>query len=233
MNLMTRILASVAAIALIGLKPVSAEQVLLTFEGLKNGEPVNTYYNGGFGGLGTGPGPNYGITFSGPVVDGQNDAIAYIPRSGLLVNQPSPTVLLLASELSTIPGGTPISAYMNVSPGFTGSLGLYYAAIDTDASVQIFSGSDGTGTLLASMTLPFASQTTGIFNTSEIDVSFSGVAHSAVFSGGNQQVAFADIRLTIPEPASPVLLVIGGGCAIVYRRFRRDGRRNATLDYTS
>ncbi len=227
MNRTIRMLAFAAAIVLVGLKPVVAEQVLLTFEGLKNGEAVNNYYAGGNGSLGTGPGPNYGITFTGPVVDGQNDAIAYIPKTAFPNDPSPPTVLLLASELSVIPAGQPISAYMNVSPGFSGSLGWYYAAIDSNATVQIYSGMNGSGTLLASKTLPFTSQTIGIFDPNEIDVSFSGVAHSAVFSGGNQQVAFDDIRLTIPEPASPVLLVIGGGCALVYRRFRRDDRRNA------
>lgn len=226
-NRIAWMIATVALMLTIGTKPVAAEQVVLTFEGLKSGEAVNNYYAGGKGSQGTGPGPNYGITFTGPVVDGQNDAIAYIPAKPFPNDPSPPTVLLLASEFSTIPPGQPISAYMNVSPGFSGFLGLYYAAVDTDASVQIYSGINGTGTLLASMKLPFTSTTTGIFDPNEIDVSFSGVARSAVFSGGNQQAAFDDIRLTTPEPASPVLLLIGGGCALIYRRFHREGRRNA------
>lgn len=37
--------------------------ITLTFEGLQDNEQVLNYYNGGFGGNGSGPGPNYGITF--------------------------------------------------------------------------------------------------------------------------------------------------------------------------
>ena len=36
----------------------------LTFEGLKNYEEVENYYNGGKGSKGSGPGTNYGVTFS-------------------------------------------------------------------------------------------------------------------------------------------------------------------------
>ena len=38
--------------------------IVLTFEGLKNSEPVNNFYNGGFGGDGSGPGPNFGVSWS-------------------------------------------------------------------------------------------------------------------------------------------------------------------------
>src|SRR6185369_933934 len=54
------LLAAVAAIA----RPCAAG-VTLTFDGLQNGEPIGNYFNGGTGGLGSGPGPNWGITFNG------------------------------------------------------------------------------------------------------------------------------------------------------------------------
>src|SRR5216684_8849886 len=61
------------AISLVGLcaAQTCTQVPILTFEGLKDNEPINNYYNGGFGNNGSGPGPNYGITF-GP------DALAII-----------------------------------------------------------------------------------------------------------------------------------------------------------
>jgi hypothetical protein len=37
----------------------------LDFNPLQVGEQVQNYYNGGLGSVGTGPGPSYGITFTG------------------------------------------------------------------------------------------------------------------------------------------------------------------------
>src|SRR4051812_24420823 len=63
-----------------------AAVVVLTFEGLQNLEPIENYYNGGLGGLGSGPGPNYGITFT-------SDSLAIIAASaggsGNFSNNPS------------------------------------------------------------------------------------------------------------------------------------------------
>ena len=42
-----------------------AQVPILTFEGLRDSEPIFNYYDGGYGGNGSGPGPNYGITFEG------------------------------------------------------------------------------------------------------------------------------------------------------------------------
>ena len=59
----------------------------LTFEGLQNNEVISTYYNGGTGSNGSGPGPSWGITFS-------NSALALCPTNepgctGNFGNQPS------------------------------------------------------------------------------------------------------------------------------------------------
>src|SRR5439155_5099046 len=59
---------------------------VLTFEGLKDLEPIQDFYNGGTGGLGSGPGPNYGINFS-------NNSLAIVSHlnggSGNFSNAPS------------------------------------------------------------------------------------------------------------------------------------------------
>ena len=41
-----------------------ASNFVLTFNGLQNREEVLNYYDGGTGSLGSGPGTNYGITFT-------------------------------------------------------------------------------------------------------------------------------------------------------------------------
>jgi hypothetical protein len=56
-------IACVAGIGVVAASHAWAAPVL-TFEGLKNFEQVENYYNGGNGSLGSGPGPDYGITFS-------------------------------------------------------------------------------------------------------------------------------------------------------------------------
>ena len=50
----------------LGASPVYAVPHLasLTFDGFLNDETILTYYMGGFGSLGSGPGPAFGITFT-------------------------------------------------------------------------------------------------------------------------------------------------------------------------
>ena len=41
---------------------------LMTFEGLKEGEQVLNFYNGGHGSMGGGPGPKFGVAFTSTAV---------------------------------------------------------------------------------------------------------------------------------------------------------------------
>jgi hypothetical protein len=180
---------------------------VLTFEGLKDFEAVANYYNGGTGSMGTGPGPSYGITFGA-------FALASIPgqSSGTVTPFPGdpspPTVLLLVDPTSQIGPGNPISTTMNVAGGFTQGLSFYFINIAdatrvTDA--KFFSGPNGTGTLLATDTLPVTPAAFGGPST----VSFSGTALSVVFDGGNNQLALDDISFItpVPEPSTMALVI--------------------------
>ena len=118
---------------------------VLTFEGLRNLEQVDDYYNGGSGSLGSGPGPNYGITFS-------SNALALVRQTPFPGDPSPPTVLLLGN--TGIGAGQPLSMTMDVSGGFSTGLVFYDIAIGRTATVNIYSGLDGTGTLLAQETLP-------------------------------------------------------------------------------
>jgi hypothetical protein len=202
--------------------PGRAGPVTMTFEGLKNFEGVADYYNGGTGSLGTGPGPAYGVTFD-------SNALAYIPgqQTGTITPFPfdpsPPTVLLLANLTGWYPGGYPISTTMNVARGFTQALTFYYVNITSSSpteTVQIFSNVDGTGAVLAKMTLPASSQAVFV---GPDTLSFTGTAYSVVFSGGNDQLAFDNISLlapvsSVPEPGTLALAVITLPFLLLLRR---------------
>jgi hypothetical protein len=208
----------------------AAAGFLLPFEGLQNFELVANYYNNGQGSLGSGPGTNYGISFGA-------NAIAYIPgqQSGMVTpfpGDPSPsTVLLLANPQFSNPG-MPAFFTMDVAGGFTQYLSYYYINIaNSDAMVQIYSGLDGTGTLLAQESLPSLAGTNAIFS-NQVVVPFAGTAYSVVFSGRDDQLALDNIAgsngppSVAPAPASWLLLLLGCGvaCAIFGQRRSNLGR---------
>ena len=207
--------------AIAGLVAVSAAQasvVVLNFAGL-NGDAQEhplTYYDGGSGSLGSGPGPNYGIVFG-------TDALACSGQPGGNCNS------------SAIPGGpganllfflTGPGDMMNVPAGFDTGFSFFYSAINNPGNVDVWSGLDATGSLLATINLPVTPSTpgsNGCYPSGSFcpymaaGASFAGTALSVNFSGTANQIAFADITLgsanaggtTVPEPATLALLGIG------------------------
>jgi len=202
---MKRILCALALFGSLGASiGARAGTITLTFDGLKNSEPINNYYNGGIGGFGSGPGPNYGITFT-------SDSLACI------------SVLVVGGEcnFSNVPApGTNESAFfltgagdtMNVPAGFNTGFSFYYAAGLYPGSVSVYSGLDGTGTLLAMLTLPtngsYCDGKTFYSCWSQIGVSFAGTAKSVIFSGSANYIGFTDITVglaVVPSPPIPGL----------------------------
>ncbi len=194
----------------------SAGTVVLTFEGLQDQEPINNYYNGGLGGFGTGPGPNYGVSFT-------SDSLAIICQYHNCSNTPSGGT---AAFFLTGAGDT-----MNVAAGFTTGFSFYYSAPYYTGSVNVYSGLNGTGTLLA--TLDLGLTPTGCDGSGKsyncwvpIGVNFAGTAESVVFGGVADYIAFDDITLgsnvpggAVPEPGS--LLLLGTGLAGAVGTIRR------------
>ncbi len=115
---------------------------IVTFGRLKNLEFIDQFYDGGTGSLGSGPGPNYGLTFT---ANAQAIVSASKGGSGNFINNP---------------GGYPVmffqtgnSATMTAANGLQQAVWFYYSALQAGA-VTVYAGPNGTGNILASVTLP-------------------------------------------------------------------------------
>lgn len=169
-------------------------QAVLTFEGLNDLEFIGDFYNGGTGGSGSGPGANFGITFS---ANAQAIIDADAGGTGNFGGEPSPSTIMFFL------GGT--GATMNVPAGFTTGFSFFYSAINNPGTIRVFSGPDGTGTELASLNLPVTASNggdpTGLFSPLvPVGVSFSGTAQSVDFGGTIDQIGFDNITLGSDVP---------------------------------
>jgi hypothetical protein len=191
-----------------------AGPVVLNMSGLGDEEAILNYFNGGYGGNGSGPGPSDGIVFS-------SNSLAIISESqggsGNFDNNPSggPIAFFLSGSADT----------MDVAAGFNTGFSFYYSTIET-GSVTVWSGLDGTGTLLATIDLPANTPGAGCpagdpytyCEWDEVGVSFAGTAESVNFGGAANYIGFDDITIgsqtagggpVIPEPSSLFLLGTG------------------------
>jgi hypothetical protein len=180
---------------------VGAHADLLDFNALLVGEEVRGYYNGGLGSLGTGPGPNLGITFT-------ND---FVTLADGVFGPP-----LRAEEL------TAVSGTMDVAAGFSGPFSFYYKNSGLGGVVNLYSGLDGGGSLVGTLLLPTLSGfgATGLVQ----GVPFK----SAVFTGSANTLVFDNITLggglVVPEPTSISLMgAVLAALVIVNRKSQRRG----------
>jgi hypothetical protein len=216
-KLMRRLIGGAFAATLIGwltITPAAAVTVL-SFEGLGDLEPVGGFYHGqqANGGIGSGPGSDFGIIFS-------TNALALIDAdaggSGNFGGEPS-----TSTGLFFLRGA---AATMNVAAGFDTGFSFYYSAVNVAGVIDVWDGLDGTGNLLASLALPLtpnggAPDPTGSFSPLlPIGVAFDGIARSVDFGGTVNQIVFDDITLgsvtpgddtRVPLPGSLILLTGG------------------------
>ena len=179
---MTRTILSYLSILLMGVVTASAGH--LDFNNLQIGEEVLGYYDGGFGSLGTGPGPSLGITFSSDFVTVAQGVFGP-PFQG--------------EEL------TSTSGTMDVVPGFSGPFSFYYTNSGPDGTVNLYSGLDGGGSLVGTIALPRSA----IFAPGGINAL---PFESAIFTGTPGALVFDNVtfgELVLPEPSSMSLLLIG------------------------
>lgn len=166
-------------------------------------EAIGSYYSGGFGSNGTGPGPNYGLTFdSGAYAAGDLAATGYYP----FANEPSPP---------NVAGDLGSAMTIDSSPGIQNGLYLYYDSPLGPADASVYDGPGGTGTLLADV--PLAQSSGGdVFDTwTGVSIPFSGTAYSVVLSGPHGETAWDSITFgspdapQVPEPGTLGLLAMG------------------------
>ena len=179
----------------LGASPVYAvpNGASLTFDGFLNDEAILTYYMGGFGSLGSGPGPAFGITFT----------------PGLVAD---PTRLVFGPSARI----TGTSATMNLDSAFPGRVSFYFTG---NGTVSFFSGQNGSGTQLSSFGLVSMSlPSTGTFGASLLPFQ-SAVFTPAVGSTLRLDSISFGIQV-VPEPSTAMLLLTGLGLVSIFRRIR-------------
>jgi hypothetical protein len=213
---------ALAAVASMAISATAHAQVL-DFEGIASAYPNNSstlvqgFYNGGTSSAGT-TGSNYGIEFSANALaiclNTPSVACSNTSRGGL--GNPS-------SQRGGLFFLTGSETYMNRSAGFINGFSFFYSAANTGGSFSVWSGENGTGSLLASLSLGTTPSTCGSQYSAGFcpfvaaGVNFAGVAKSVTFAGAANQIVFDDVtfgnskpgEVSVPEPASVALLATG------------------------
>lgn len=198
----------------------TANAQVLDFEGIGNTASIGNFYNGGSG-------TNYGIEFFGNAL-GIQSSVNGCRGTGNFAQQPSGCgVLFFLTSNAT---------GMNRAAGFTTGFSLFYSAANNPGSLAVWSGLNGTGSLLASLALPATGNGSALPGCSGTNfcpftaagVAFSGTAQSIVFAGVANQIAFDDVTFgsitpgtVVPEPSTYALMVTGlAGLGFAARRRR-------------
>ena len=232
MKLRMKILA--LALSIVGASTAFADTVVLNFEGIATTYPfdsssifIENFYNGGTSSAGT-TGTNYGITFT------PNALVICLNTPGVACSNTSRGG---QGDPSSQDGGlfflSGTDTFMDDPAGFTTGFSLFYAAPNSGGSLSVFSGPDGTGTLLATLALPTTPSTcssvydAGFCPFVPVGVSFSGTAESIDFAGAANQIVFDDVTFgsatpgnpTVPEPSTFVMMLTAAGAgAGAFRR---------------
>ena len=101
-------------------------------------------------------------------------------------------------------------ATFDTSFGFTGL--SFTAGFSNSGTVSVYSGSNGTGSLVGSASGILGNPFAFAFNT----VALSGAGRSIVISGSSGDLGFDDVTFTtgaVPEPATWAMMIIGFGAA--------------------
>lgn len=167
--------------------------VVLDFEGLQDLERVLDYYDDGLGGNGSGPGEDYGISFS-------PSALALIDAddggSGNIGGEPSePTAMVFLEG----------SAILNMSEGFDTGFSFSYSAPFYTGTVKIYEGENATGALIKTVNLPTTASDggdpTGDYSPFfEVGVPIEGIARSIDFGGTANYIAYDDVTFGSATP---------------------------------
>ena len=202
-----------------------ASPILLNFEGIADSASVADFYNG----VG---GPNYGVSFSSAQALVDSDARG----TGSIANAPSPSTVVFFLDNN--------DSFLNYAAGFTTSVSFFYSSV-VQATVNVYTGLNGGGTLLGSIALidqydQLCNANQGVFcNFTLASLSFAGTARSIDFGDTINQALFDDITLNgdalppdngggnnkVPEPHTLALMGLAlAGMGAVRRRKPAAGR---------
>lgn len=225
----------VGAFAL-GSAAANASVVTLDFEGVNASYPsgfaqILDFYNGGTSSDGT-TGVNYGVSFSDNALaiclNTPGVSCSNTSRGGLAPGSERGGLFFLSGDIT----------YLNYDIGFTTGFSFNYAKPNTlVGEVLVYSGLDGTGDLLGSLTLAQTPSTCGPEYAAGFcpfvagAVAFAGTARSIGFSGVANFVVFDDVTFgsttpggVIPEPATWGMMILGFGLVGFAARRRNSGR---------
>ncbi len=231
MKLSTALLATAAALFTV-VGGANAAVIDLNFEGINATYPSTNYaeilnfYNGGTSNQGT-SGTNYGISFPSNALaiclNTPGNGCSNTSRGGLGDPNSQKGALFFLSGATT---------FLDDPAGFTKGFSFNYVAINEGGSVDVFSGLDGTGTLLATLNLPTTpSECSDVYAASfcpffAAGVTFAGTAQSIGFNGVANQIVFDDVTFGsstpgVPEPTTLAILGAGlVGLGVARRKFR-------------
>jgi hypothetical protein len=205
------LLAVLAAILLLPvLTAAQTTTFTLTFENLQDNEPVANYYDGGLGGMGSGPGPNYGVVFGSGALASISEAAG---GTGNFADSPTGTtsMYLCSGTGCNNSSGSTAAFVMNLPAGFTTGFSFYYASGTSSGSVTVYDGANGTGNVLATLTLqPTGANCNGSQYTfscwQSVGVTFTGTAMSVNFSGADNGIGFDNITIGSQTPNAGVIV---------------------------
>jgi hypothetical protein len=193
-------LAVLSAALLASLPALANTNLVLDFEGVDSFASVADFYAG--------------VSFSDAALGLKNDELGTY-----FSNAPTPGTVMFATDSSAV---------MSVDKGFIDQLSFYYSAASSALDVvTIYSGLNGTGSELGSISLSKNAQLGGcsdsaFCNWQRISLTFSGTARSVSFGGNAGGVAFDNVAITaVPEPTSALLMALGGAALLIGARKRQ------------
>ncbi len=173
---------------------------LIDFEEPTSFESIGSFYD------------SMGVVFTDDALALQNDELG-----PYFSNAPSPIGVMFAAG----PDAT-----MNVEMGFTDSISFSYSSSELVISaVNVYSGLDGTGKLLASFNLVANAQhgcsDSPYCRFDSLSSTFGGIARSVTFGTAANLAAFDDVAISVvPEPATAVLMLLGVAGLLAARQRR-------------